>query len=292
MTRQNWLLILTLSLLWGGSFLFVEVALSGLPPLVIVWLRVTLAAGVLGMVLWVAKMPFPPRRTFGALLVMGLLNNAVPFSLFAVAQGQITGALAAVLNATTPLFTLVVAHVATRDDRMTLNKVFGLLLGVAGVIVMMSGATLQGDTTAKAMCLVAALSYACAAVWGRRFRQSGLAPLTTAFGQVAGSSVLMLPVMIWLHPIVHWPGTNVAGAIVGISVLSTALAYLIYFRLLEKVGATKLSIVTFLIPVSAAVLGAVFLGERLEPQHWAGFTLIALGLLAIDGRVVTWRSAA
>lgn len=292
MTRQDWLLIWTLSLLWGGSFLFVEIALTALPPLVIVWLRVALGAAVLAGALRVMRLPFPPRRAFGALLVMGFLNNVLPFSLFATAQGQITGALAAVLNATTPLFTLVVAHLATADERITKAKLGGLTLGIAGVAVMMSGAAWQGEVLAKAMCLLAALSYGLAAVWGRRFRGLGLAPLTIAFGQVAASTLLLAPLILWRHNAPSWPGAEVAGAILGIAVLSTAAAYLIYFRLLARVGATRLSVVTFLIPVSAALLGAVVLGERLAVQHWAGFGLISLGLLAINGRGLSWRRAA
>lgn len=292
MTRQDWLLIWTLSLLWGGSFLFVEIALTALPPLVIVWLRVALGAAVLAGALRVMRLPFPPRRAFGALLVMGFLNNVLPFSLFATAQGQITGALAAVLNATTPLFTLVVAHLATADERITKAKLGGLTLGIAGVAVMMSGAAWQGEVLAKAMCLLAALSYGLAAVWGRRFRGLGLAPLTIAFGQVAASTLLLAPLILWRHNAPSWPGAEVAGAILGIAVLSTAAAYLIYFRLLARVGATRLSVVTFLIPVSAALLGAVVLGERLAVQHWVGFGLISLGLLAINGRGLSWRRAA
>lgn len=292
MTRQDWLLIWTLSLLWGGSFLFVEIALTALPPLVIVWLRVALGAAVLAGALRVMRLPFPPRRAFGALLVMGFLNNVLPFSLFATAQGQITGALAAVLNATTPLFTLVVAHLATADERITKAKLGGLTLGIAGVAVMMSGAAWQGEVLAKAMCLLAALSYGLAAVWGRRFRGLGLAPLTIAFGQVAASTLLLAPLILWRHNAPFWPRAEVAGAILGIAVLSTAAAYLIYFRLLARVGATRLSVVTFLIPVSAALLGAVVLGERLAVQHWVGFGLISLGLLAINGRGLSWRRAA
>jgi drug/metabolite transporter (DMT)-like permease len=288
MNRTDWMLLLALSILWGGSFFFVEVALEGLPVLTIVWLRVALAAVILGTVLRLSRVPFPARSVWPAFLVMGALNNAVPFTLFVLAQGEITGALAAILNATTPLFAVLVAHVATRDERITPAKAAGLGFGFLGVVVMMAGAELSGAVAAKLFCLVAALSYACAGVWGRRFRALGVAPLATAFGQVTAAAVILLPVWLWLDLpwTLNWPGPRAAGAVVAIAALSTALAYLIYFRLLASAGATNLLLVTFLIPVSATALGAAALDERLLPQHLAGFGLIVLGLMAIDGRIV------
>jgi drug/metabolite transporter (DMT)-like permease len=256
-------------------------------------LRVALAAVILAVVLRLGGVAFPSRRVWPALLVMGLLNNAVPFTLFVLAQGAISGALASVLNATTPLFTVLVAHLATQDERITPAKAMGLGFGFLGVVVMLAGAELSGAGAAKLFCLAAALSYACAGVWGRRFRRLGVAPLATAFGQVTAAAVLILPVWLWQDApwTLGWPGARVAGAVIGIAALSTALAYLIYFRLLASAGATNLLLVTFLIPVSATALGAIFLGERLLPQHLAGFALIVLGLAAIDGRIVRKRKA-
>lgn len=287
MSRSDWIALLSLSLLWGGSFFFVEVALRGLPPLSIVWARVALGAVFVGLAMRVMGVGVPDRAAWPALLVMGFLNNAVPFTLFVLAQGQISGSLAAILNATTPLFGVLVAHVATSDERLNGAKAVGLGLGFAGVVVMMGGATISGDIAAKIACLVATFSYALAGVWGRRFRRMGVPPLATAFGQVVASSLLLLPV--WLVVDRPWtlpaPGADVWGAVIGIAALSTALAYLLYFRLLASAGATNLLLVTFLIPVSATLLGVAILGERLEPQHVAGFGLIAAGLAAIDGRL-------
>jgi drug/metabolite transporter (DMT)-like permease len=288
MTARDWSLIGILSLLWGGSFFFVEIAVGGLPALVIVWLRVGIAAALLAGVMVVTRTRFPLPRTWAAFAVMGFLNNILPHSLFVVAQGQITGGLAAILNATTPLFTVIVAHLATKDERITPGKAVGLALGFSGVLVMMAGAELQGEVVAKLMCLTAALSYGLAGVWGRRFRTMGVAPLATAFGQVAASSILLLPVMLWVDK--PWqlatPGMGVIAAVLGLASLSTALAYLIYFKVLASAGATNLSIVTFLIPLSAAAMGVLFLGERLLSHHLAGFTLVAMGLIAIDGRLI------
>lgn len=288
MTLRNWGLLIVLSLLWGGSFFFIELAVAGLPVLTIVWSRVALAALVLALALRLTGGAVPRgRAAWGALLVMGLLNNAIPFTLFVLAQGQITGSLAAILNATTPLFTVIVAHVATRDERAGLAKLAGLGLGFGGVVVMLSGAGAGGDLWAKLACLGAALSYGLGGVWGRRFGRMGLAPMTTAFGQLACSTALIAPV--WLLVDRPWaldvPGLTPVLAVAGMAVLSTALAYLIFFRVLAQAGATNLALVTFLIPVSATLLGVGLLGETLRPEHLAGFALIALGLVAIDGRV-------
>jgi drug/metabolite transporter (DMT)-like permease len=288
MTRMDWLNLTILSILWGGSFLFIEIALEGLPVLSIVWARVALAALILGAVLRLSGGGFPERSVWPALLVMGFFNNVVPFTLFVFAQGQITGALASVVNATTPLFTVLVAHLATRDERITGAKAAGLGLGFAGVVVMLAGRGLGGEGVAILACLAAALSYGVAGVWGRRFRARGVAPLATAFGQVTASTVMLLPVWLWVDApwAMAWPGLRPLVAVVGMAGLSTALAYLLYFRLLASTGATNLSLVTFIIPVSASVLGWLVLGERLSPQHLAGFGLIVAGLLAIDGRML------
>jgi len=263
------------------------VALTGLPVMTIVWARVALAATVLALVLRATGQPFPGVAVWPALMVMGILNNVVPFTLFVTAQGQISGALASVLNATTPLFTLVVAHLATRDERISGAKAAGLGLGFAGVVVMLAGEGLDGEVLAMLACLMAALSYGFAGVWGRRFRARGLAPLATAFGQVTASAVLLLPVWLWRDA--PWamgpPGLRPVLAVVALAVLSTALAYVLFFRVLGRAGATNLSLVTFLVPVSATAMGWALLGERLYPQHLAGFGLILAGLIAIDGRL-------
>lgn len=287
MSGLNWIRIGILSVLWGGSFFFVEVALTDLPPLVVVWLRVALAAVCLGLALTWSGIGFPAgRKIWAALLVQGFLNNAVPFTLFAMAQGQITGGLASIINATTPLWTVAVAHVLTKDEGITRAKALGLGFGLSGVMVL-SGGRIGGDIWAILACLGAALSYAFAAIWARRFRQAGLHPLQMAFGQVTGSSlILILPMMILARP---WqlplPGPEVLGAILGLAILSTALAYLLFFQILSSAGATNVSLVTFLIPPSAMLLGVVFLDETVALHHLGGLGLILTGLLAMDGRL-------
>lgn len=290
MSGGDWLRLLVLSLLWGGSFFFVQVAVPALPALTIVLARVGLGAVVLALMLVVLRVPFPRgRRVWAALAVMGLLNNVFPFTLFVVAQGQVSAGLASILNATTPLWGVVVAHLATRDERLTPAKALGVAIGFGGVAVMMGAALGEGTVWAQAACLAAAFCYAVSSVWGRRFRALGLAPLSTAFGQVTVSSLILLPLVIavdrpWALTVPGWP---VLGALLGLAVLSTALAYGLYFGLIASAGAVNASLVTFLIPVSAIALGVLILGEGLLTRHVAGLALIALGLAAIDGRL--WR---
>lgn len=288
MSIKSWTYLAILSLLWGGSFFFVEVALRGLPVLSIVWLRVALAAAVLGLWLIVTGAEFPRRaRLWGALLVMGGLNNVLPFTLFVLAQGQISGGLASILNATTPLWTVLVAHIFTQDERLTWAKMAGLSLGFFGVLVIAGFDAQAGNLWALLACLGAALSYGFAAIWGRRFRASGLGPIQVAFGMLASSTLMLGPIWaVWDQP---WrmalPDVTVLAAVAALAVVSTALAYILYFRLLASAGATMVSLVTFVIPASAIGLGFVVLGERVSWQDLLGLALILAGLLAMDGRL-------
>lgn len=291
MTAGQWGLLLALSMLWGGSFFFNGVALRAFPPLTLVLLRVGLAAAILWAVIRAAGVAVPrDRASWLAFLGMGLLNNVIPFGLIVWGQTHIASGLASILNATTPLFTVVVAHVLTADEKMTGGRLAGVVAGLAGVAVMIGPAALAGiglDVAAQGACLAAALSYACAGVFGRRFRRMGIAPLATATGQVTASTIILIPLATladqpWMLPA---PPPAAWAAVIGLAALSTALAYVIYFRLLATAGATNLLLVTFLLPVSAILLGWLVLGERLDARHFAGMALIGAGLAAIDGRL-------
>ncbi|HEY9058621.1 MAG TPA: DMT family transporter [Aurantimonas sp.] len=292
MTLGEWGLLLTLSVLWGGSFFFTEVAVKELPPFTIVVLRVGLASVILFAALRLlgVRMPMEPR-VWAAFLVMGLINNAVPFSLFVWGQTQIASGLAAILNATTPLFTVLVAHVLTDDEKLTGKRLAGVVAGLGGVAMMIGPAALEGlglGVVAQLACLAAAFSYALAGIFGRRFKRMGVAPLATATGQVTASTLLLLPLALVVDRpwTLAMPSLPTVGAILSIAALSTALAYVLYFRILATAGATNLLLVTFLIPVSAILLGWLVLGERLAPRHFLGMGLIGVGLAAIDGRLL------
>lgn len=296
MSAGEWAQLGALALLWGGSFFFVAVAVPALPPLTIVTLRVGLAALALLAACRAMGVPLPRGwRVWVAFFGMGLLNNVLPFSLITWGQGHIGGGAASILNAATPLFGVVVAHFLTEDEKLTGGRLVGVLIGIAGVAVMVGGAALQSlgaHLLAQLACLGAGLGYAFAGVFGRRFRAMGIAPLATALGQVTASTLLLLPVALLLErPWLLAPPPATALAAVGaLALLSTALAYLLYFRLLATAGATNIMLVTFLVPVSAILLSVLVLGEVLEARQLGGMALIALGLAAIDGRA--WPSSA
>lgn len=294
MNAREWAMLIALAVVWGGSFFFNGVALRELPVLTVVVSRVVLAALILLVVLRLAGERLPSKRgVWAAFFGMGLLNNAIPFTLIVWGQQHIASGVASILNASTPLFTVVLAHFLTRDEKMTAARLSGVVIGLAGVAVMIGIDALRSlgiDIMAQLMCLAAAVSYALAGIFGRRFRGLGLSPMTTATGQLVASSVLLVPIMLlvdrpWMLPA---PGLAVIGALAGVATISTALAYILYFRILSTAGATNLLLVTFLIPVSAIVLGILFLHETLLPKHLAGMALIGIGLAAIDGR--PWRA--
>ena len=291
MSAPEWAMLLALSILWGGSFFFTGIALQALPPFTLVVLRVGLAALVLNLTLPFMGARLPrTREVWTAFAGMGLLNNVLPFCLIVWGQTHIASGLAAILNATTPLFAVAIAHLSTSDARMTGNRLAGVLVGLGGVAVMIGPAlltTLGASVLAQIAVLAAAISYAAAGVFGRRFKRMGISPVATAAGQVTASTVLLLPIALladrpWTLAMPTFP---VWGAVLGIATLSTALAYVLYFRILATAGATNLLLVTFLIPVSAILLGTLVLGERLDLRHYLGMTLIGCGLAAIDGRL-------
>lgn len=287
-----WGMLLGLSVLWGGSFFFMEVAVRELPPITFVVLRVGLAAAVLLVLVRLSGLAMPRERsTWSAFFFMGLVNNVVPFCLIAWGETRIAGGLASILNATTPLFAVIAAHMLTADEKMSANKVAGVVVGFAGVAVMIGPALLDGlggNLWAQLAVLGAALSYSFAGIFGKRFKQMGVTPMQTAAGQVTASATMLLPVALIVDRpwTIAMPSLPVWGAVLGIALLSTALAYVVYFRVLAAVGATNLMLVTFLIPVSANLLGWAVLSEHLTARNFLGMALIALGLAAIDGRLV------
>ena len=284
------LLLLILSVLWGGSFFFVGVAVKALPPLTIVVLRVGIAALALNLIVRVKSLRIPTEwRYWKAFFGMGLLNNMIPFCLIVWGQTHIASGLASIFNATTPLFTVLIAHTFTKDERITGGRLAGVLIGFTGVAVIIgldSFNDLGTNTLAQFAVLGAALSYAFAGVYGRRFKSMGTAPLVTATGQVMASTILLTPLAIVVDK--PWtlvmPNLSVWAAVIALALVSTALAYTIYFRILATAGATNLLLVTFLIPISAIILGIVFLGEKLSAENLAGMGLICSGLAVIDGR--------
>ena len=292
MNRGDWLILGILAVIWGGAFFFIGVAVRHVPPLTYVWLRLTIAAAAMWFYLYVRGQKLGlPRQVWVSILLLALLNNALPFTLFGWGQTHIASGLASILNATTPIWGVVVAHVLTHDERMTPRKIAGVLLGFGGVATMIGPsllASLGTSALAQLACVTASLSYALAAVWARRFRRMGVSPLSVTTGQLTAGALMMLPLAIlvdqpWTHP---FPPLTAWGAIAALALFCTAFGYVLYFRLIETSGATNALLVTLLVPPVAIVLGALFLNETLAVQDFVGLGLIALGLAAIDGRVL------
>ncbi len=295
MAVADWGLLLLLSFLWGGSFFFVNVIVQDVPPFTLVLARFTLASGALWIYLRTCRLSVPRSLSaWAAFAGMGALNNLIPSALIAWGQTTIASGLASILIATTPIFSMLAAHCLTADEKMSASKVTGVALGLAGVAVLVGADSLHGSQRsilAILACVGAALSYGFANVFGRRFKRMGIAPALGAFGQITATAVMVLPMaLIFDAP---WrlrvPSAAVWASMVGLALVSTALAYVIFFRILARAGGTNISLVTLLIPASAILLGSLILGEHLLAIQLAGMVLIGLGLVAIDGRA--WESA-
>ena len=291
MGAREWLMLFALSILWGGSFFFVEIAVSELPPLVIVLCRVGLAASVLWAIILARGIALPHgREVWLSFLGMGMLNNAIPFFLIVWGQQSIASGLASILNATTPIFTVVIAHFFLADEQISTRKFVGILIAIAGVVILVLPSIGLGETSTllgQLAILGATISYGFASVFGRRFKSLGISPMMSSAGQLTGSTALLLPVTLAMHsPLdMAMPGTTVLIALILLAVACTALAYLLFFSILSSAGATNIALVTLLVPVTAVLLGVLVLGEKLLANHLIGMAGISLGLLVLDGRL-------
>ncbi len=291
MGLTEWLLILILSVIWGASFFFVEVTVDTMTPFTIVLCRVGIAAAALWAFVLATGRKLPESKgVWGGLVVLGALNNVLPFSLITWGQTMIDSSLASILNAFSPVFSVLLAHFLTREERLTPNRLAGVLFGWAGVAVLIGVSSLSGNrmaVTGQLAVLGASLLYAFAAIFGRRFKD--LDPVVVAAGMLTGSTLIMVPVaFIFEQPFSLSPTAITWAAMAGLALVSTALAYIIYFYVLARAGATNILLVTFLIPVSAIFLGVVVLGESPSWNAFAGMAMIFAGLLSIDGRILKW----
>lgn len=289
MSGLDWLCLIVLSLLWGGSFLFAKIAVAAIPPLTLVLARVALAALALLIVIRIAGLRLPAdRRTWLDFAGMGVLNNLIPFGLIFQGQTEIGAGLAAVINGMTPFWTAVFARAAGAEP-LPATKLAGIAIGIVGLAVMIGPAAragLDASVIAQIAVVGATVSYGCAGVFGRRFR--ALPPLVTATGQLSASSLVVLPLALlvdrsWTLPM---PGIEIAASVLALALVSTALAYILFFRVLASAGATNVMLVTQLVPVSAMLLGVAVLGESVTDRQLLGLALIAVGFACIDGRLL------
>ena len=297
MGSKDWAMLLLLSFLWGGSFFFIGVAVTELPPLTIVTLRVGIAAITLWIILLAAGYEVPRTlklwRTF---FVIGLFNNAIPFSLIVWGQTHIGAGLALIINATTPLFTVLIAGVFLADEHMTRQKIVGVLVGLLGVSILIGADSLSDigldmslNTLAQLAIIGAAIAYGSASVFGRRFKTLGISPFSTVVGQVTTATIILIPLtyIVERPDQLANPSLNVWLAILALAIFSTALAYILFFQILSSSGATNVVLVTFLVPITASFLGWLILDEQLHSRYFVGMAFIGLGLAAIDGRLWT-----
>ncbi|MFX0544227.1 DMT family transporter [Roseovarius sp. S1116L3] len=283
------LMMLALSAIWGGSFFFAEIALREVPPLTITLHRVIWALPLLALIVRLRGIAIPRApRIWGAYLVMGGLNNALPFSLIFWGQSRIEGGLASILNGTAGVFGALVAGLLLRDEPLTARKIGGAALGLLGVAVVIgpdAARNLDLRSLAQLAVIAAALSYAFAGVWARKHLSDQPAQMN-ALGMLMGSAVLMLPIALMVDGV---PRVDLAlgtwAALIALAVLSTSCAYLLYFAILRRAGAANLLLVTLMIPPFAIGLGAVFLNEALSPSAYVGLAIIAAGIAVTDGRL-------
>ena len=301
MSVANWSRLLLLSLLWGTSFFFIEVALPAVAPFALAWGRVSLAAAVLALWHW-RRLAFVLTK-WRYYIVIAFFSNALPFSCFAWGQQFINSSMAGVLNSTTPLFAIVLVRLATGKRRRPLTW-FGVFCGFSGAALLLLPGSAGGvggiSVTAGVIAgLTAAACYSIGAYWGNKWL-SGSAPSENACGMLLFASLLLMPV-VWfdgfLQPNAVWTAADAVVlpeavfvpypllAIIGIGFFGTLCAYLLYFKLLANVGAVNTVLVTFLIPPIAALMGAFFLDEILTPTFFAGASLILFGLAAVDARL-------
>lgn len=289
MKPVDWAQIVLLAMVWGLSFFLTEICLRDLHPLTIAAGRVSTAAVALVIFAHLSGYRMPARAAdWAPLALMGLINNALPFALIMWGQTRIDSGLASILNATTPLFTFVLAHFLTSDERMTGRGALGIAVGFLGAVLIIGPGALTGlggQSLGQFAILGAALCYASSAIYGRRL--GGLPPVVAAAGMTTASALILLPLAVVLdRPWTATPDAATWTALATLGLVSTAFAYILYFRILASAGATNVLLVTFMVPITALLLGTLVLGERIGPLALLGMALIFTGLAVIDGRLL------
>jgi drug/metabolite transporter (DMT)-like permease len=287
----SWGLIAILSILWGGAFALIEVGLRSFPPTTLVFIRIGFAVPPLLLALKLMGEKLPTDfASWRMLAAIGLLNCALPFMLFFWGQQYLDSGYASILNATTPLWSVPIAHFMTSDERATPARIVGVLFGMAGIIVMVGPDASKGlsqNLLAQIACLVSTVFYCIAAIYGRRLSQAKMAPMVIATGQTMMGALFLIPAMMIIDQPLTLPMPRLDASLAGLTLalLSTALAYGLYFKLIDRAGASNATLVAFIMPILAVLLGIAFLNETLNVGQIAGAALIAVGLATIDGRL-------
>ncbi|GAU80371.1 DMT family transporter [Bosea sp. BIWAKO-01] len=277
-------LLLLLATLWGGSYTFIKIGVETIPPLTLIAGRTLIAGMILVAVIAWRGLRLPrDLDSWRKFLFQACLNSAVPFTLIAWAERSVDAGLAAILNATTPVFVFLITLALTRSREVDLRKAFGVAAGLAGITLVVGMQALGGfgsELTAQLAIVLATVCYACAALFGRNF--TGFDPLIPAAGSLICGAALLTPVALVVdRPWTLSPSQDSLFALLALAAVSTALAFAIYFRLIRTLGPVGTTAVSYLrVPVGVAI-GIVFLGERLSPTAWAGLTLVIAGVIAM-----------
>jgi drug/metabolite transporter (DMT)-like permease len=292
-TIKDWGILLFLGLIWGCSFLFANIAVREIPPVTLVFLRVGFASLALCIVMVIQGLSFRPFiENWRGFTVLGLLSCALPFFLIASSQRFIGPGLGGILNATVPIFMVPLAHFLTKDERLTLRKALGVILGFSGVVVLLGPAAIShfsSSTMAALAALTASLSYAFGGLEARKFKKYPALVIST--GGLLISSIFMLPISLLYDRSLSlpMPSLHALSAILALALLSTTFAFVIFYWLIGRIGATNTSLVTFLIPISAVIVGTMFSNETFGWNDFAGMLIIGVSLLIIDGRLFSRR---
>lgn len=294
MKLQYWLLIILLGAVWGCSFLFNAVLIREISPLWVSAGRVTIGAAICWLVFFATrkKLPTDPNL-YWQFLILGILNYAIPFALFPFAEQTVASSIVGVINGMTPMTTVIVSQLWPGGEKATWNKVVGVAIGFAGAVILALpslGVGASAQVIGLLAAFIATLCYALTLNYARRFAK--VEPYAVASASLTGAALISVPIALFFSgiPIITRPETW--GALFGISVFSTSFSFLLVYWLLPRVGATNLSLNTFITPISAILLGVLVLHERFELIHIFGIVVIFLGLVFIDGRLVKgWRKA-
>ena len=284
----DWIRLIILSLLWGGSYIWIEFALLTISPLIIVFFRVFMASIFLLSVCKILKLSFViNKRLFIIFLMMSLFNNVIPFNLIAWGQSQITASVSSILNATTPLFTVILANYWPKGEKATLNRIIGVVVGICGVSILMgfSFDDLNNSIDGQIAILLASISYAISVLFGKQI-DSSIHPAISATMMLCISSIILMPIVIYMG--VDFIAVSKIESMIpllGLSIFSTAVAYLIFYKLIKNIG-SNVMLVTLLMPISAIFMSIIFLGESIATQHIIGLILILIGLILVDGRIL------
>lgn len=287
MSPKNWAKFWYLGLVWGATFLWLKIGIREVGPITLNAVRLTVAMATLYVITRITKSPVPFRERWRSFLFLGIFNIALPFVLITWSENYISTGLASILNSTVPFFTIIMVPFIIPQESWSLSKVFGLLIGFVGIVVLVANktnGTSEGFQWGAVLVLLASLSYSVAAVYARRVN-SDIHPAAQAFGQSVFANLVLWPLMFILEGPVKWPGLTITwGAILWLGIMATGIGTFFYYSLLNQVGATRTTLTTYIFPLMGVLLGVIFLDEQLSWRLLSGGILIIAGVFIVNSK--------